>query len=101
MKKTIATFITVNTEMTPPLTDALRLGGPPVVHLVASTSGTDSDWVVKLIDVYPDEVPSQPESETVRLPRLSFSASRRVVRYIIVSRSVDRSKLQAVQQRPK
>ena len=32
-----------------------------VVNLVASTSGTDSDWVVKLIDVYPDEVPSQPE----------------------------------------
>jgi putative CocE/NonD family hydrolase len=31
------------------------------VHLVASTSGTDSDWVVKLIDVYPDEVASQPE----------------------------------------
>jgi predicted acyl esterase len=28
-----------------------------VVHLTASTSGTDSDWVVKLIDVYPDEVP--------------------------------------------
>jgi len=27
---------------------------------VASTSGTDSDWVVKLIDVYPDQVPSQP-----------------------------------------
>ena len=25
------------------------------------TSGTDSDWVVKLINVYPDEVPSQPE----------------------------------------
>jgi predicted acyl esterase len=31
------------------------------VNLVASTSGTDSDWVVKLIDVYPDEVASQPE----------------------------------------
>ena len=30
-------------------------------NLFASTSGTDSDWVVKLIDVYPDEVPSQPE----------------------------------------
>ena len=28
---------------------------------MAATSGTDSDWVVKLIDVYPDEVPSQPE----------------------------------------
>ena len=28
--------------------------------MVASTSGTDADWVVKLIDVYPDEVPVQP-----------------------------------------
>ena len=32
----------------------------PVANLVASTSGTDSDWVVKLIDVYPDEVVGQP-----------------------------------------
>jgi hypothetical protein len=31
------------------------------VHLVASTSGTDSDWVVKLIDVYPDQVAAQAE----------------------------------------
>jgi len=46
---------------TPPLSDAVRIAGVPVVHLVASTSGTDSDWVVKLIDVYPDEVSSQPE----------------------------------------
>jgi uncharacterized protein len=30
--------------------------GRPIANLVASTSGTDSDWVVKLIDVYPDEV---------------------------------------------
>jgi putative CocE/NonD family hydrolase len=29
-----------------------------MVNLFASTSGTDSDWVVKLIDVYPDVVPS-------------------------------------------
>ena len=28
-----------------------------MVNLMASTSGTDSDWVVKVIDVYPDEVP--------------------------------------------
>ena len=27
-----------------------------MVNLIASTSGTDSDWVVKVIDVYPDEV---------------------------------------------
>ena len=38
------------------------------MNLVASTSGTDSDWVVKLIDVYPDEVPSQPEMGGYELP---------------------------------
>jgi uncharacterized protein len=47
--------------VTQPLTEPLHIGGAPLVNLVASTSGTDSDWVVKLIDVYPDEVPSQPE----------------------------------------
>jgi uncharacterized protein len=47
--------------VTQPLTEPLRIAGAPLVNLVASTSGTDSDWVVKLIDVYPDEVPSQPE----------------------------------------
>ena len=31
-----------------------------MANLVASTSGTDSDWVVKLIDVYPDEVAGEP-----------------------------------------
>ncbi len=51
----------VLTYQTTPLTDAVRISGAPVVNLVASTSGTDSDWVVKLIDVYPDEVPDQPE----------------------------------------
>jgi putative CocE/NonD family hydrolase len=43
------------------LTAPLRLAGTPLVHLVASTSGTDSDWVVKLIDVYPDQYPQKPE----------------------------------------
>jgi putative CocE/NonD family hydrolase len=37
-----------------------KISGQPVAHLVASTSGTDSDWVVKLIDVHPDEVAGQP-----------------------------------------
>lgn len=46
---------------TEPLTEAVRLSGVPVAHLLASTSGTDADWVVKLIDVFPDEVPAQPE----------------------------------------
>jgi uncharacterized protein len=42
------------------LTAPVKISGQPVANLVASTSGTDSDWVVKLIDVYPDEVAKQP-----------------------------------------
>jgi putative CocE/NonD family hydrolase len=42
------------------LTTPMKISGEPVANLVASTSGTDSDWVVKLIDVYPDQVGSQP-----------------------------------------
>jgi len=42
-----------------PLTAPLKISGEPVANLVASTSGTDSDWVVKVIDVYPDEVAGQ------------------------------------------
>ena len=38
----------------------LKISGQPMVNLMASTSGTDSDWVVKVIDVYPDEVAEQP-----------------------------------------
>jgi putative CocE/NonD family hydrolase len=38
-----------------------KISGQPIANLVASTSGTDSDWVVKLIDVYPDEVAGQAE----------------------------------------
>jgi uncharacterized protein len=51
----------VLTYATPPLTAAVKISGQPIAHLLASTSGTDSDWVVKLIDVYPDEVGTQPE----------------------------------------
>src|SRR3989449_5343538 len=51
----------VLTYVTPPLTEPLRISGAPVANLMAATSGTDGDWVVKLIDVYPDEVPSRPE----------------------------------------
>jgi hypothetical protein len=43
------------------LTAPVKISGRPLAHLVASTSGTDSDWVVKLIDVFPDEVAEQPE----------------------------------------
>jgi putative CocE/NonD family hydrolase len=42
------------------LTAPVKISGEPIANLVASTSGTDSDWVVKLIDLYPDEVAAQP-----------------------------------------
>jgi putative CocE/NonD family hydrolase len=42
------------------LSAPVKLGGQPVANLVASTDGTDADWVVKLIDVYPAEVAGQP-----------------------------------------
>jgi putative CocE/NonD family hydrolase len=37
----------------------VKISGQPAVNLIASTTGTDADWVVKLIDVYPDEVVPQ------------------------------------------
>ena len=46
---------------TGPLKEPLRVAGQPWAHLSASTSGSDSDWVVKLIDVWPDEVPDHPQ----------------------------------------
>lgn len=38
-----------------PLADDLTIAGPITPRLFVSTSGTDSDWVVKLIDVHPDD----------------------------------------------
>jgi putative CocE/NonD family hydrolase len=42
------------------LKSPVKISGQPAANLIASTSGTDSDWVVKVIDVYPDEVAGQP-----------------------------------------
>jgi len=59
-QRQFATRTDVLTYVSAPLEQPLKISGEPVVHLIASTSGTDSDWVVKLIDVYPDEVREQP-----------------------------------------
>jgi len=53
----------VLTWETPPLTAPMKLAGEPIVHLVASTSGTDSDWVVKLIDVCPNDQSARLDTE--------------------------------------
>jgi uncharacterized protein len=46
---------------TPVLERPLKISGEPIANLVASTSGSDGDFVVKLIDVYPDEVGRNPK----------------------------------------
>lgn len=60
-QRSVADRTDVLTYQTPMLTSSVRVSGAPIADLIAATSGTDADWVVKLIDVYPDEVPSQPE----------------------------------------
>src|SRR5258708_6867856 len=51
----------VLTWETEPLQQDTVVAGDIVAHLFASTSGTDSDWVVKLIDVYPESYPKDPK----------------------------------------
>ena len=46
----------VLTWQTAPLTEDVTIAGDVTAHLCASTTGGDADWVVKLIDVYPDSV---------------------------------------------
>jgi len=53
-----ATRTDVLVYATPPLDDDLTVLGPIRVELHVSTSGTDSDFVVKVIDVYPDDFPT-------------------------------------------
>jgi uncharacterized protein len=42
---------------TPPLETDLTIAGEVVAHLFAATTGSDADWIVKLIDVYPEDNP--------------------------------------------
>ncbi|MDB5691030.1 MAG: peptidase [Alphaproteobacteria bacterium] len=58
----------VLTYVTPPLDRAVHIAGAPLVDLFAATSGSDSDWVVKLIDVYPEERTAQPRLAGYELP---------------------------------
>jgi uncharacterized protein len=50
------------------LTQALRVQGIPVADLRISTTGTDGDFVVKLIDVYPATDPANVENSGYQLP---------------------------------
>ena len=47
----------VTTWVSGPLERPITIRGGVTAHLFAETTGTDADWVVKLIDVYPDDAP--------------------------------------------
>ena len=61
----------------------MTIAGPVVPKLFVSTTGTDADWVVKLIDVYPADYP-QPEAERrgsdVGAPPLAMGGYQQLVR---------------------
>jgi putative CocE/NonD family hydrolase len=58
----------VLTYETEPLKEPMKLSGEPVVHLIASTTGTDADWAVKLIDVQPDRTAPPTQLSGYELP---------------------------------
>ncbi len=60
-QRDVASRTDVLSFATPVLTQALKISGEPIANLIASTSGTDGDFVVKLIDVYPDEMGREPK----------------------------------------
>lgn len=49
------------------LTEDVTVTGDIIAHLFASTTGTDSDWIVKLIDVYPADYPADRKMENYQL----------------------------------
>ena len=51
----------VLTWATDPLDSDVVVAGNIMAHLFASTTGSDADWIVKLIDVYPQEYPKNPK----------------------------------------
>jgi uncharacterized protein len=57
--------LTYETEV---LTSPVRVTGVPVVDLRATTTGTDGDFVVKLIDVFPTDYPGNPKLRGFQLP---------------------------------
>ena len=64
----------------------LTVAGPIVARLFASTTGTDADWVVKLIDVYPEELDEEsprkrrPRTEDVEAPESPLAGYQQLVR---------------------
>lgn len=65
---------------TEPLEQPVTLAGPLTAELFVSTTGTDADWVVKLIDVNPDVMPGWTELDERTNARPNLGAKQVLVR---------------------
>jgi uncharacterized protein len=67
---------------TPPLDQDVIIAGPIKVNLHVSTTGTDSDFVVKLVDVYPKDypTPAAPDGQPVRADTVKMGGYQQLVR---------------------
>ncbi len=63
-----------------PLAEDTRIVGPITAELYVSTTGTDADWVVKVIDVYPGDASAPPDA----LPEVSLGNYQRLIRGDII-----------------
>ncbi|WP_240731633.1 CocE/NonD family hydrolase [Hymenobacter radiodurans] len=66
----------VLTYQTDVLTEDLTLAGPIQALLQVATTGTDADWVIKIIDVYPNDTPDNPRN----LPNVKLAGYQQLVR---------------------
>ena len=65
----------VLTWQTEPLTQEVTIAGDVIADLFAATTGSDADWIVKLIDVYPQDVPND-----AKMGGYEFMVSNEVLR---------------------
>lgn len=74
----------VLTYRSEPLDEEVTLSGPVKPRLFVSTSGTDADWIVKLIDVYPDDYPAAGKPDgprtDVEKPAIPMAGYQQLVR---------------------
>jgi putative CocE/NonD family hydrolase len=80
-----------------PLDQDLTLAGPIVADLWVSTTGGDADWVVKLIDVYPGELPGQTDAKREKAEIEAFPGGRQM----LVRAEVMRGRFRESFERPK
>jgi len=63
------------------LKEDITLAGPVIANLIVSTTGTDADYVVKLIDVYPDDYPNpSPNLSSIQLGGFQMMVRAEVMR---------------------